>query len=82
MEELRFLCSYIILQHKIGQINMTASNLSKYKYPHQHHTFKENVTIIDFLVRPGPNIPHVVMDEGGGIRVGGMTSSLVRVTAP
>ena len=38
---------------------MTASNLRKLKYTHRNHTFKENVTIIDFLACPGPNVPYV-----------------------
>ena len=50
---------------------MTARNLSEKKnYPHRLHTFEENVTIIEFVPRPGPNIPHVdflqIIDETGG----------------
>jgi hypothetical protein len=53
------LCSNIILQYKIYQINLTATELSKNNFLNKHHTFKEYVTNIDFLARPGPNVPYV-----------------------
>ena len=53
------LCSHMILQCKTRQRNLTASKLSKYNYPYKLHTFKEKVTKIDFLVRPGPNVPYM-----------------------
>ena len=33
--------------------------LSKYFYAYRLHTFLKNVTIIDFLSRPGPNVPYI-----------------------
>ena len=54
----RVLCSNIILQYKTCQIKLTASKLSKNKYPNKLHTFKKKVTIIDFSPRPGPNVPY------------------------
>ena len=53
------LCSHIILQYKTCQINLTANKLSKNNYPNMLHTYKDYVTIIDFLARPGPNVPYV-----------------------
>ena len=55
------LCSHINSQYKTSQMNLTASNLSKKNYPHQIHTFKENVTIIEFSPHPGPNVPYIYM---------------------
>ena len=60
MQKQWVLCSHINLQYKTCQINLTASKLSKNNYPNVLHTFKEYVTIIDFLARPGPNVPYVV----------------------
>ena len=51
------LCSNIILQYKTCQINLTATELNKNNYLNKHHTFNEYVTNIDFLARPGPNVP-------------------------
>ena len=52
-------CSPIILQYKTGQMNLTASNFNfKKSCAHRLHTFKENVTIIEFLASPGPNVPY------------------------
>jgi hypothetical protein len=59
MQKQWVLCAYIILQYKTCQINLTATQLSKNNYPDKHHTFKEYVTNIDFLARPGPNVPCV-----------------------
>ena len=53
------LCSFMILQYKISQRNLTAIKLSKYFYTYGLHTFLKNVTIIDLLSRPGPNVPYV-----------------------
>ena len=58
MQKQWILCSYIILQYKTCQINLTANKLSKNNYPNKLHTFKEYVTIIDFLAHPGPNVPY------------------------
>ena len=52
MEKEWVLCSYIILQHKTCQINLTAYKLSKTNYPNKLHTFKIYVTIID-------NVPYI-----------------------
>ena len=52
------LCSFMILQYKISQRNLTAIKLGKYYYTYRLHTFLKNVTIIDFLSRPGPNVPY------------------------
>ena len=38
MEKEWVLCSYIILQHKTCQINLTDSKLSKNNYPNELHT--------------------------------------------
>ena len=62
MQKQWILCSYIILQYKTCQINVTANKLSKNNYPNKLHTFKEYVTIIDFLAHPGPNVPYVVVN--------------------
>ena len=35
------------------------SVIFKYNDPHKLHTFKENMTIIDFSPRPGPKVPYV-----------------------
>ena len=40
--------------------------MSKYNYPYKLLTFKENVTNIDFLVPPGPNVPYVLLSAFTG----------------
>jgi hypothetical protein len=50
--------SFIILQYQTCPINLTATKLSKNNFLNKHHTFKEYVTNIDFLARPGPNVPY------------------------
>ena len=49
----------MILQYKISQRNLTAIKLSQYYYAYRLHTFKKNVTNINFLSRPGPNVPYI-----------------------
>ena len=58
------LCSPIILQYKTGQMNLTASNFIYFlNCARRLHTFNENVTIINFYLRPGPNVPYIVCSE-------------------
>ena len=52
-------CSFMILQYKISQRNLTAIKLSQYYYAYRLHTFFKNVTNINFLSRPGPNVPYI-----------------------
>ena len=63
MQKQWVLCSYIILQYKTCQINFTASKLSTDNYSNKHHTFKEYVNNIDFLARPGPNVPYAAQPK-------------------
>ena len=55
----RVSCSHMILQCKSCQRNLTASRISKINYNYQLRTLKKNVTYIDFLAHPGPNVPYV-----------------------
>ena len=55
----RVSCSHMILQCKSCQRNLTASKISKINYNYQLRTLKKNVTYIDFLAHPGPNVPYV-----------------------
>ena len=54
----RVSCSHMILQCKSCQRNLTASRISKLNYNYQLRTLKKNVTYIDFLAHPGPNVPY------------------------
>ena len=46
-----------------------ATKLSKNNYPNKHHTFKQYVTDIDFLPRPGPNVPYVEIAQPKGCAI-------------
>jgi hypothetical protein len=58
MQKQFVLCSPIILQYKTCQINLTATKLRKDNYPSKLHTLKKEMTINDFFLRPGPNVPY------------------------
>ena len=47
----------------LGYMKLTASNLIFLSCARQLHTFNENVTIINFYLRPGPNVPYIVCSE-------------------
>jgi hypothetical protein len=52
---------YVLLSFYNTKIakNLTANKLSKNNYPNKLHTFKEYVTIIDFVSHPGSNVPYM-----------------------